>query len=254
MRAILLSLGLLLLPLASAIAGPQPPCAGASAPVPAYGALDGSPTGGAWHDSDLKGWQPPACLGWQGESRLVAAIASRFRSPLTLDQLAGRLTAVTASKDIKYWSVSGQKWKPFVLGAWLVEGPDGKVRRPDPPFAGFVPGRDFFYAEDAGGGSLMVYRVRVLERTADRVVLAMENVSPIKALLLTLFEPGALQYVSYLVREGPDSWAHYEIGRATTGASSFVTGYQSSFLNRLEAVRRHLAGVPTDRDPPLAPR
>lgn len=243
----------LVLPLASAMAaGPQPPCPGTmpAAVLPAFGAIDGPPSAGAWQGGDLKrdGWRPSACLGWQGDSRLVAAVASRFRSPLSVDQLAARLTAVTGTRAIKYWSVHGQKWRPFVLDAWPVDGPEGKVRRPDPPPDAFVPGRDFFYADDTGG----VYRVRVLERTADRLVMAMENVTPIRVMLVTLFEPAALQYVSFLVREGPDGWAHYEISRAAAGASSFVTAYQSSFLNRLEAVRRHIAGLPTERDPPLA--
>ncbi|WP_428666834.1 hypothetical protein [Reyranella sp.] len=37
------------------------------------------------------------------------------------------------------------------------------------------------------------------------------------------------------------------------GSSSLVAGYGSSYLNRLEAMRRYLAGVPTDRNPPVAP-
>jgi hypothetical protein len=96
--------------------------------------------------------------------------------------------------------------------------------------------------------------MRVLERTADRVVLTAENVTPIRVAVVTVFEPGALQVASVLQRDGEGTWGFYEITRAGAGSSSLVTSYGSSYLNRLEAMRRYLAGVPTDRDPPVAPR
>lgn len=42
-------------------------------------------------------------------------------------------------------------------------------------------------------------------------------------------------------------------GGPSAESSSFVSGYGSSYLNRLDAMRRHLAGLPTDREPPVAP-
>jgi hypothetical protein len=56
-----------------------------------------------------------------------------------------------------------------------------------------------------------------------------------------------------LSNDGPNAWSFYAISRAGADSSSFVAGYQSSYLNRLEAMRRYLAGLPTDRDPPIAP-
>ena len=93
--------------------------------------------------------------------------------------------------------------------------------------------------------------MRVLAHTDTRLVLVTENVTPIKA-MVTLFEPGALQVASFLERTGPDRWQLYEITRAGAASSSFA-GNASAYLNRLEAMRRYLADVPTDRDPPLAP-
>jgi hypothetical protein len=85
-------------------------------------------------------------------------------------------------------------------------------------------------------------------------VLTSENVTPIRVAIITLFVPGALQVATFVGREGPDIWTLYEITRASAESSSMVSGYQSSYLNRLDAIRRHLAGLPTDRDPPIAPR
>ena len=81
-----------------------------------------------------------------------------------------------------------------------------------------------------------------------------ENVTPIRVAVVTVFEPGALQIASVLQRDGEGMWDLYEITRAGAESNSFVSGYGSSYLNRLDAMRRYLAGLPTDRDPPVAPR
>jgi hypothetical protein len=243
----------LALPSIAHAAGPQPPCNGSA--VPGFGALDGPPAVAAWSHADLRraGWQPPSCLGWQGDSRLVVALAARFRSPLSLDALAVRLVAVSRHPAIRVWAVTRQEWHPLALDAWALDGPADKFRRPDPTGEALVTGRDFYYAENTDVGGRTIYRLHVVERTADRIVLTTENVTAIRAAIITLFEPGALQAATVLSRDGPDSWNFYEISRAGAESSSFVSGYQSAYLNRLEAVRRHLAGLPTDRDPPIAP-
>ncbi len=255
MRRILL-IGLFLSVASPALAaGPLPPCerAEAAPPVPNYGAVDGPPVTGSWSASTLRreGWRLPECMGWQGETRLVAALAARFRSPRTLDELASRLTAVSHHSSIRFWAVTRQDWRPLVVDAWALDGPDGRERRPDPPPAALVAGRDLHYLEQPDIGGPAVYRLRVLAHTDTRLVLATENVTPIKA-LVTMFEPGALQVASFLERAGPDVWQLYEITRAGA-ASSSLAGNASAYLNRLEAMRRYLADLPTDRDPPLAP-
>jgi hypothetical protein len=251
-RLVCLLLALALPSIANA-AGPQPPCEGSA--VPGFGALDGPPAAGAWSQADLRraGWRPPPCLGWQGDSRLVVALAARFRSPLSLDALAARLVAVSRHPSIRVWAVTRQEWRPLALDAWALEGPADKVRRPDPSGDALLVGRDFYYAENTDVGGRTVYRLHVVEHTAERIVLTTENVTAIRAAIVTLFEPGALQVATILSRDGPDMWSLYEISRAGADSSSFVAGYQSSYLNRLEAMRRHLAGLPTDRDPPIAP-
>jgi hypothetical protein len=252
--AVVLNLTWLLLLSPAWAAGPQPPCA--SQAVPGFGTVDGPPTIGLWDHRALQrdGWQPPACLGWQGDSRLVTALAARFRSPMSLDALTERLAAVSHHPSIRFWAVTLQEWRPLVTDAWALERPDAAVRWHDPTSAELVPGRELYYAQQPELGSRTIWRMRVLERSADRVVLTAENVSPIRLAVVTIFEPGALQIGSVLQRDGEGTWDLYEITRAGSNSSSFVAGYGSSYLNRLEAMRRYLAGLPTDRDPPVAPR
>ena len=254
MRWVRLLLGLaILLPAAAHASGPEPPCAGG--PMPAYGAVDGPPAIGLWGRTELHrdGWQPPACLGWQGDSRLVAALAARFHSPLSLGALAERLTAVSHHPDIRFWAVTRHEWRPLVEQSWVVNGPDAKARRADPTAAELVAGHDLYYAEDAEIGGRAIWRLHVVERSDDRIVLTSENLTPIRIAIMTIFEPRSLQVATVLQHAGNDVWDLYEITRAGAESSSFVSGYGSSYLNRLDAMRRHLAGLPTDRDPPVAP-
>ncbi len=250
-----LLLGLaILLPATAHANGPEPPCTGA--PVPAYGAVDGPPAFGLWHNSDLHrdGWTPPACLGWQGDSRLVAALAARFRSPLSLGALAERLTAVSHHPDIRFWAVTRHEWLPLVQRSWTVDGPQARYQRPDPSATELTRGRDFYYAEDAEVGGRAVWRLHVVERSDSRILLTSENVTPIRMAIMTIFEPVSLQVATMLQRASPDVWDLYEITRAGAQSNSFVSGYGSSYLNRLDAMRRYLAGLPTDQDPPVAPQ
>jgi hypothetical protein len=160
---------------------------------------------------------------------------------------------VSQYPSIKFWAITRREWRPLALAAWAVNGPDGKTREPDPPASALQTGRDYYYAEESDLVSRVVYRLRVLERSADRLVLETENVSPIRMAFLTLFEPKALQVATFLDRLDADTWGLYEITRASADSSSIVSGYRSAYLNRLEAIRRLLAGQPTDRDPPIAP-
>ncbi len=45
----------------------------------------------------------------------------------------------------------------------------------------------------------------------------------------------------------------YQIIRAGHGASSLALGSEASYVNRSAALYRYVAGIPTDRDPPVAP-
>lgn len=217
---------------------PQPPCG--AAPYPVAGAIAGAPSVGTWTGAELRrmGWQPAACLGWTGGSRFVAALAGEFASRETSDQLLARLAAFSAYPAIKYWSVSHQAWQPLALEAGALSALD------------LTPGHDNVYFERNGNTGRTSYRLRVLERTENRLVIATENTTPIGVAILTAFEPGALQAVSFLDRRGPAAWSFYQIARAGENSSALVAGRESSLVNRLVAFYRYLAGIQTDLEPP----
>lgn len=239
---------LLLVPPAAQAEGPplQPPCGGPSQPAAA--ATDRPPAIAVWNEQALRkaGWRPPACLNWTSErTRLAIALAGDFRFAGTVDDLLARLGAFSAYKSIRYWSVSRHGWQDLVSEAARVGGPDLAA-------SDLVAGSSFDYFENDLAGRT-VYRLKVLERTPERVVLASENVTPLRMLLLTAFDPGALQSVTFLDKRGPDLWSYYQIIRAGQGASSMALGSEASYVNRSAALYRYVAGIPTDRDPPAAP-
>ena len=92
----------------------------------------------------------------------------------------------------------------------------------------------------------------VRERTAERLVVSTENVTPIRVGILTAFEPGAMQSVIFLDRRGPGLWGYYQTIRAAEGASVIALGSDASYVNRLAALYRYVAGIPTDQEPPAA--
>jgi hypothetical protein len=243
---------MLLVPFVARAEGLQPPCGGQT--EPAYGAPGAAPVVSIWNEARLRqtGWRAPDCLKWgAGRTRLAVALAGEFAFSGSLDQLLERAGKVSAHKSIRYWSVTDKAWRALVSDAGVVDGPDGRTLRPDLTPVELVAGRSFHYFE-VGRSGRAIYRLTVLERTAVRFVLASENVTPVRGFLTTAFEPGALQSVTFLERRGPTTWGYYQVIRAADGASAMALGAESSYVNRLAALYRDMAGIPTDGEPPAA--
>jgi hypothetical protein len=227
-----------------------PPCE--SPPVPAYAPAGQPPATDVWSASELTrlAWQAAPCLHWgASRTKLAAALAGEFPFAGSVDDLAARLAHISALKSVRYWSVSHQSWQPLVTDAGALDGPEGKGR-PDPVASELTPGRSFTYFEVSHGRT--VYRMTVLERTAERLVVSTENVTPIRIGILSAFDPGAMQSVIFLDKRGPGTWGYYQTIRATEGASALALGSNASYVNRLAALYRYTAGIPTDQEPPAA--
>ncbi len=240
---------------------PRPPC-GEGAPFPAYPAATAPGAAPAvvqaWQAGQGPRWTPPACTGWaagpgQGFRTLVA-LAGRLQLAGGADQVLGRFGAISMLRGVRYWSTSDGAWRPLASSASALDGPDPGWRRADFTAAELRSGQDaYFVQHDSRSSSEVVYRMRVLESGVDRVVVGTENVTPIRLMVVTLFQPGALQVVHILQRLSPTSWGYYGLSRTTQeGTSSLAGGHESSYVNRAAALYRFIAGVPTDRDPPLA--
>jgi uncharacterized protein DUF6675 len=230
---------------------PRPPCEGA-APVPAYAMPEAPPAVRTWTDH---AWTPPACLGWpQGRSKLTVALAGSFRHAGDAQALLARFGAISGMRGLRYWSVTDKAWRELITDGAALTGPETRIRRPDFSPAELQTGATVYFEQKEGRSSgPAVYRLRVLEAGPARVVIATENLTPVRAFLVTLFPPGSLRATYLIERRGPDAWTFYGISSTTTEASYLASVSAPSYINRAAALYGHFAGIPVERHAPLAP-
>ncbi len=264
-RAIAVLAGLLLLLTASpdpsaaeTTAAPVLPCAGGSAAFPAH-ASPGAPPGllvwqqGEGAASPLDG--AAACLPWPlaGASTMIA-LAGRFRHDGPAEALAARIARVSALSGIRYWSTTRQRWRDLIERGEALAGPDRALARPDFAADELRPGQDLFFRQvsDSLGGD-MIYRVRPLEMGPERLVFEIVNAEPLRYLLLTGVETGNSRLLHILERESPTLWRHYLLMWIRSTAIARGMEPLPSLVNRAAAFWRHVSGLPTEHEPPMAP-
>ncbi|HEY7608936.1 MAG TPA: DUF6675 family protein [Alphaproteobacteria bacterium] len=234
---------------------PRPPCG--AQPVPAYPAASAKPNVAIWRDDGgtRSEWAFPGCSGWRpGEFKLVVALAGSFPHQGGADELLYRFGRISELRGIRYWSVSDKEWRQLIDDAAALNGPDVERRR-----------KDFTIAEMKGGGALhfvqvetrlsspVVYRMRVLEFRADRVVVETENVSVMRIALIPIMAPGETRTVHVLERLSPGIWGYYGLALSAQDPGLFLRVRDASLVNRAAAFYRYFVGIRTDREPPPAP-
>jgi hypothetical protein len=235
---------------------PVPPCAGL--PNPAASTVGDSLNQLVWMEDELPAdWSPSACTGWRaGPTKVLLAAAGRFSIAGDSAELSARLTRISTLTDIVYWSSSREKWRHLFKEAVALSGPDRKMRRADFIEDDFVPDADLYYwLKEDNPTTGVVYQMLVHERTPDRLVFEIVNVTAIKAKLLVLGAeiagPGEVRHLYYIERERGDTWRYYSLvrmGRASGLAGTSAANYR----NRAEAFFRFLTGLPMDQEPPAA--
>jgi Family of unknown function (DUF6675) len=229
---------------------PQPPCAGPPEP----GAADpgAQPAVAIWREVDLKGWAAPLCLHWPAAPPdTLVALSGSFAPAGGEDGILDRFAAVSATRGTRYWSVLDQRWRTLVTDAFALEGPDVRLRRADFTVAELASGRDLYFAQrDSRSTGLVIYRMRVRQAAADRIVIESENMTSLRFYLVTLFAAGDLVSLHFFQRRTPQRWDYYLLAGAAHGRAN---GHEASLVNRAAAVYRHVVGEPDDRQPPLAP-
>jgi hypothetical protein len=224
---------------------PTLPCGDpAFLPAPPVGA---PPAIAAWSGNDLGSkWQPPVCTGWQaGPARWIIAVSGRFRGPATTEEILARIGGVSQLKSVRYWSVTGKHWKDLLSSAHAATGVNGKPRA-DFSATEIRSGQDFHVVLNDGA----VYRGRVTQATSDRIAFAIENVTTVKYLLMPLFHPGDIKLFCIIQRQPGGTWSYHSLVRIDADAVSVGATEAGSYVNRVVAYYRHIAGIPTDQEPP----
>lgn len=253
MRTLVRLITIVALGLAPIHAKAQPvlPCpVGETVIVPAYGDLGGPPAVHIWQDIDVYGRE--ACVGpVRGRMALVVALAGRFDGPKSLDDIASRIGAISATQGLLYWSTTGQRWRPLISEAFALEDRLGNTRRLDFSAQEILSGRTLYFAQnDTRSTGLNIYSLSARLVGSERLAVEVVNLTTIRFALVTSFEPQALRSVHFIDRLVTNVWGYYGISAVQVGA---VKGREKSFINRAGAFYRFLIGVRTDVEPPLAP-
>jgi hypothetical protein len=231
---------------------PRPPCG--TWPEPAYSDPGTPPNLRVWTEDDAKSvWLPPDCTGWTKPGfRILVALAASFQFTGTSDDLLARFGAISSAKGIRYWSASDKSWRVLITDATALAAPDLKRRRADFTIAEMAPRRFLYFLQDDNRSSgPVLYQLQVLEKGPSRLVIEVENASPLKTFMMTLFHPGDLQFLYILEGRAAGIWGIYSLTRAGPGSSWLSGGHEASYASRAVAFYRHIAGIPTDQNPPM---
>jgi hypothetical protein len=229
--------------LCAAEQGPRPPCAGVE-PVPAYSAPGAPPNSQVWTSAEFGSWTLSACTGFAAKGNgVLVAVAGSFPFKGSAEALLARFGAVSALKGLKYWSVTEGGWRILITEATALEGPYVSRPRSDFTLTEMRSGASLYFAqaENRAGGDV-VYRMRVQDFGPNRLVVRIENVSPVSRYLVTLFNPGDLASVHFLERREPGAWGYYGLAWAGDSLVSRLAVPEASYVNRAVALYRHFLG------------
>jgi hypothetical protein len=231
---------------------PMPPCAGEA--FPTIPSVEASPIVKAWGRSDLpQTWSPPACTGWKNSDfTSMVVIAGRFRFAMGAEELRRRIGAISETAGIRYWSTTQKKWRTLILQAHALQTAGQDRPRSDFALAEIAAGQTLFFTQEDNTFGRVTYRLRIRSAGADHISYEVENVSTIRYLLAAVLQPGDLQSIYFLDSDSADIWRYYAITRAGGRMGLFLKGSHASAVNRAIALYRHIAGIPTDQEPPAA--
>jgi hypothetical protein len=232
--------------------GPQPPCG--KEPVPAYPTLDDSPIVKAWSRSDFRSdWTPPVCTGWTeaGFTTLVTTVA-RFRHTSEVEGLLRHIGAISELAGMRYWSTTHQEWQTLIVEAHALTGLQPEHRRQDFTPDEMKTGKILYFEQTDNLTGKGIYRMRIAEASANRLVFDVENVSTMRYFFIPVLHPGDMQSIYFLDRESENVWRLYSLVRTGKNANRLITGNESSAINRAVAFYRWLVGIPTGQEPPAA--
>ena len=232
--------------------GPQPPCG--KEPIPPYPGLNDLATVKSWGKSEFgSNWKPPACTGWAdvGFTTLVT-VAARFRHASESGGLLRHIGAISELAGMRYWSTTHQQWRTLIVDAYALTGSQSGQRREDFSFDEMKEGKVLYFEQVDNLSGRAIYRMHIVEASANRVVFDVENVSTMRYFLIPIFHPGDLQSMYFLDRESDNVWRYYSIVRTGKNANGLIAGNESSSVNRAIAFYRHLVGIPTAQEPPGA--
>ncbi len=232
-----------------ALSEPLPLCRpGTLAVAPAYAELGAPPEITQWRDVWIG---PDNCFQQvDGPMELVVTLAARFRHSGGLEDLAARAGAISATRSIRYWSVTNDRWRPLISDAFAVS--DAETRVPRFNFASdeVLSGESLhFLQDDNRSKGLNLFGLSGQRLGRGRFAVEFINLTDIRAFLAKIYGARALASIHVFEHLEGNIWGYYGIFAARDGVAMGTT---ASFKNRAAAYQRFITGIPTDSEPPLA--
>jgi hypothetical protein len=223
-------------------------------PRPGYPAATAPPVVQVWRATRLatsESSRLPECTGLRSRDfAVLVEVVGSAQYHGSADDLLARVGAISAWRDMRYWSVTDGRWQPWIIEATALVSRHVRQPRADFTVAELRSGHDLYFAQrDNRSAHAVVYRLQLDTREATRLVLSLENVSRVRLWFLTAFAAGDLQSAVVLERLAPTLWGYYSLAGIRPSALA-LEGHEQSYVQRALALYRHLLHVPTAQEPP----
>lgn len=208
-----------------------------------------TPEVSAWHGNNAGGL--PACASLlKGDFKLYVTLTGRLAAA-SAEKMLQRFATVSGLRDLPYWSFSENRRETLIREAVPVTDKGEPIPASDFALNDMKNGNDLFFRQtdnrSAGG---VVYRMQVLEQAPHRLLITVENTSPVKFLFMTLFQPGDLQTV-YLLEQAKDrTWGYYNLSGIRGSSWATGQGSEKSYMSRALSMFAHFAGREIANAPP----
>lgn len=192
-----------------------------------------------WHEDSLPdSWRPSSCSGIvRKPGAVIVEIAGSVALATGIDDMLGRLAAVSKHRTVTYWSKSRQRERPILDDASALSGPNLESRRAD-----FTPaelakgGRFYILYDDSEPVGPVVHQLDIEIVEKERMTLQSQNLTSAKILFWPLVDPGALQSYVTMQRLSENRFAYYALSSSTLNWQLLP---DESFVNRALAVFRY---------------
>lgn len=168
-----------------------------------------------------------------------------------MEDIATRAGAISAMKDLTYWSVSDGRWRKLISKSVALKSNNSNDTRTDFTGPEVLSGQTLYFAQnDTRSWGMNVYSFIAVSSSSTRLELRSENISPLKLGPITFFDPHSINSLVIVSKIDEAMWSYYSL---VAIKESLFAASEKSLINRQAAAYRFLVGLPADLEPPVGP-
>jgi hypothetical protein len=168
------------------------------------------------------------------------------------NEILSKLGAISSFKGIKYWSVSDSGWRVLITQAFALKSENGE-KRSDFTLKELEDLKTLYFEQhDNRSSGGVIYKIEIHEVAKNRVVISVENVTPVKYFLFTAFKAGDVKSIYIFEQTEGALWRYFNLYGVNENSNGDKNAWKA-YANRALAMYRYFAKIPTDQEPPLQP-